>query len=118
MLRLNMIESYSFGKMLINGEKFTSDLIIFRDNIDSSWWRQKGHEICVADIHAAVEKYQPQVFIFGTGKFGLVKILPETEKYLTSKEIKFLRYKTDTAWQKYKKLSEQELVMGAFHLTC
>jgi len=34
-----MIESYSFGQMVIDGQEYTSDLIIFPDRINSSWWR-------------------------------------------------------------------------------
>jgi hypothetical protein len=31
------IESYSFGKITIDGELFTSDVILYPDRIDSNW---------------------------------------------------------------------------------
>jgi hypothetical protein len=45
-----MIENYSFGQMLINGKKYNSDLIIFKDYIYDSWWRKEGHNLCIDDI--------------------------------------------------------------------
>jgi len=33
-----MIESYKFGEIIINGKKYSSDLIIFEDYIYDSWW--------------------------------------------------------------------------------
>lgn len=37
------IASYSFGKITIDGQTFTSDLIIYPGRIDPSWWRREGH---------------------------------------------------------------------------
>jgi len=34
-----MIESYAFGSIVVDGRKFTSDLIIYPDgHIDTFWW--------------------------------------------------------------------------------
>ncbi|MDL1969074.1 MAG: hypothetical protein LWW97_11200 [Deltaproteobacteria bacterium] len=36
-----MIESYSFGSIVVDGRKFISDLIIYPDGrIEASWWRK------------------------------------------------------------------------------
>jgi len=32
-----MIESYDFGRIVINGKKFGSDLIIFPDRVNGNW---------------------------------------------------------------------------------
>jgi hypothetical protein len=37
-----MIESFSFGRAVIDGRVYHSDLILFPDGrIQSSWWRKK-----------------------------------------------------------------------------
>lgn len=113
-----MIESYNFGNMIINGSKFSSDLIIFQDIVIDNWWRKKGHELYVADIEQAIEDFNPTTLIVGTGKFGVMKILRETVEYLNSKNIKFIALKTDDAFLKYNELANKEKVLGAFHLTC
>jgi hypothetical protein len=42
-VEIKMIESYKFGEIIITGKKYDSDLIIYPDHIDSSWWRKEGH---------------------------------------------------------------------------
>jgi len=35
-----MIESYDFGRIVVDGRKFGRDVIIFADRIDGNWWRR------------------------------------------------------------------------------
>jgi len=44
------IEFYDFGVMVVNGKRYTSDLIVFPETVLSGWWRRKGHEVCVEDL--------------------------------------------------------------------
>ena len=113
-----MIDSYSFGKIIINGDEFSSDVLIFKNFIKHNWWRKKGHELCIEDIKKAVEEFNPTIAIVGTGKFGLMKILPETEEYLRSTNTKLIVQKTNIAFTTYNDLFRSEKVLGAFHLTC
>jgi len=113
-----MIEHYSFGAMVVNGNRYNSDVILFGDTVKDNWWRNEGHELCVADIDQAVEEFIPQVVVVGTGKFGRMKILPETEVFLQSRQIRLITQKTSPACEIYNKLLNSERVLGAFHLTC
>ena len=115
---IKMINSYNFGKMVIDGKKYSSDLIIFQEVVWDSWWRNKGHELCIADIKQAVEDFTPSTIVVGTGKFGMMKILPETEEYLKSQNINLIVQKSENAALTYNKLFNSEKVLGAFHLTC
>ena len=41
---MSIIESYSFGRMVIDGTRYTKDVIIYPDgSILSPWWRHRGH---------------------------------------------------------------------------
>ncbi len=113
-----MIDQYSFGTLVINGDRYDSDLILFGDTVKSNWWRKKGHELCVADLDRAIEEFNPVVVVVGTGKFGIMKVLPETENFLRSRQIQLIAQKTDHACETYNKLIQSEKVLGAFHLTC
>lgn len=113
-----MIESFSFGKMVIHGTTYRTDLIVCHNDVKSDWWRKKGHEMCVEDIQTFIEAYRPKTIIVGTGKFGLMKILPETEAYLRSISVDLFAEKTDSAVAAYNRRSPSEMVLGAFHLTC
>jgi hypothetical protein len=113
-----MIEEYAFSKIVINGQVYNSDIIIFEEKVQSDWWRNKGHELCVTDIEQAVEEFDPTAIVVGTGKFGMMKILPETETFLQSRQIQLIAQKTGQAWNTFNKLLISEKVLGAFHLTC
>ncbi len=112
-----MIESYDFGRIVIDGRKFTSDIIIFPDRIDGNWWRKEGHTLNVEDIKSIVDA-NPEVLVIGTGYSGLMKIHPQTERYLDSSRIKLITAKTEKACTIYNELSKSKRVIAALHLTC
>lgn len=112
-----MIESYSFGEIKIDGKKFTSDLIIYPQRIDSHWWRKEGHALNIEDITDIIEA-SPDTLILGTGMSGLLKILPETKRFIESKGIKLISKKTEKACRLFNELCDKEKVVAALHLTC
>ena len=112
-----MIESYSFGSMVVDGKEYTSDLIIYPDRIQSSWWRIEGHRLSIEDIQEILEA-KPEVLVVGTGASGLVEIPEETEKHIRSKGIRLIAQKTEEAYKTFNELSKSKKVIGAFHLTC
>jgi len=112
-----MIESYDFGRIVINGKKFGSDVIIFADRIDGNWWRREGHALSVDDLKEIVEA-RPEVLIVGTGYSGLMKIPPETERYLKSLGIELIAAKTEKACKIYNELSKSRKAVAVLHLTC
>ena len=113
-----MIEEWVFGKIVVDGQVYNSDVIIFEEKVESDWWRNKGHELCVTDIKVAIEAFNPTVIVVGTGKFGMMKILPETDTFLQSRQIRLIAQKTGQAWKTFNDLLNSEKVLGAFHLTC
>jgi len=113
-----MIEDYSFGKILINGKKYDSDLIIFKDHIYDSWWRKEGHNLCIDDIKEIID-IKPEVLIIGTGYFGLMKVPQELIENIKSSGIKqVIIKKTGDACTEYNKLYKKKNIVAAFHLTC
>jgi hypothetical protein len=113
-----MIESYRFGNMKISGTSYSSDLVVCGETVKANWWRKKGHELCIPDISAAIDQFNPNIIIIGTGKFSMMTILPETRGYLESLRIQLIAEKTGQAWQTYNRFSGSETVLGMFHLTC
>ena len=112
-----MIESYGFGRMRIDGVTYTSDLTIFSDRVKSDWWRIEGHRLHVEDL-AEVLRAKPETLVVGTGYFGLMKVLPETESHLRAEGMRLIAEKTGKAYRIYNDLSRSGRVAGAFHLTC
>ena len=71
------IESYSFGKIVIQGKVFTSDVIIYPGGVDAAWWRKEGHLLQVEDLAEAL-RTKPGVLVIGTGYFGVMRVPRET----------------------------------------
>jgi len=67
-----MINSYSFGHITIDNQKFTKDLIIYPDHINSNWRRKISHLLSEDDITEILD-YKPEILIVGNGDYGLMK---------------------------------------------
>jgi len=114
---MNTIDSYHFGQIVINGQKYSSDVVIFSDRVKDDWWRKTGHELCVEDI-AEVMTENPEVLVVGTGESGLMKVLPEVEQAAQAREIKLVVATTDKACNTYNQLGHSQRLVAALHLTC
>jgi len=114
---VNIIDSYRFGLVVINGKKYTSDVIIFPDRVRSQWWKKRGHELCLEDI-AEVLTENPEVLIVGTGESGLMRVLPEAKQGIEAQGIKLIVETTDKACQAYNQLCHSQRAVVALHLTC
>ncbi|KXA91933.1 hypothetical protein AKJ63_00370 [candidate division MSBL1 archaeon SCGC-AAA259D18] len=111
------IESYSFGKVVIDGERYTNDVIIFPDHVKNDWWRKEGHSLHPKDI-AEVLDLRPDVLIVGTGAYGRMKVLPRTEDQIESNGIELIVQETEEACETYNEIAESKEATAALHLTC
>jgi len=113
-----VIDSYDFGQIVINGRRYTSDVIVFQDRVKADWWRKEGHKLCVEDIEEAL-KEKLDVLVVGTGYSGLVKVLSETEKYVRSMGVELIVQRTGEAYKTFNRLVQSgKRVAAALHLTC
>ncbi len=112
-----MIEKYTFGSMTIDGQIYSSDLKIFPDHIISNWWRKEGHILNLEDIEDVLEA-KPKIFIIGTGYSGIMKVNDNIRKHIVNQGITLIVEKTVDAWKTYNKLSQNQEVVAAFHVTC
>ncbi|MFQ6014147.1 MAG: Mth938-like domain-containing protein [Anaerolineae bacterium] len=111
------IDSYSFGRIVIEGHQYTQDLLIFPDHVDTEWWRKEGHALHPDDL-AKVLAAKPKVLVVGTGNSGMMQVLPQTRGHLEKQGIQLIVQRTDEAWRTYNQLCRSGEVMAAFHLTC
>ena len=112
-----MINSYSFGTITIDNQKFTKDLIIFPDHINSNWRRKTGHLLAEDDI-AEIIDYKPEVLIIGTGASGLMKVDEKVKDNLKTLGIEFIIKKNFEAVTEYNRIYKDKKVVVALHLTC
>jgi len=111
-----MIESYEFGHIVINGQEYNHDIIVYKDKV-TEWWRENGHNVSIddlKDVPAGIE-----TFVMGNGFSGVCVFPVETKRYLEAKGIKVIVEITGKAYKTYNKLVEEGAnVCGGFHLTC
>lgn len=112
-----MVDSYSFGRMEISGEIYTSDLIVFPNRIDSSCWRKTGHRLCLDDLHEIL-KDEFDVLVVGTGYLGLMKVDKEVILHAKSARFDLIIEKTKNAVDMFNTISIKKKTIAAFHLTC
>lgn len=111
------IEHYSWGKITVDGKTFTSDVIIYPERVDSTWWRKEGHNVQVADL-ADVINALPEAVVIGTGVLGVMKVSMETVSDIEAKGIELHIMNTGKAIELINKLQKEKKVVAALHLTC
>lgn len=112
-----MIDSYDFGRIVINGKRYNSDLIVFPDKVRDGWWRKEGHRLHVEDLKDVLEA-KPEVLVVGTGYSGLMRVPSETRKYVESEGIELIAQNTTEACKTFNRLVKSRKVVAALHLTC
>ena len=111
------IDGYVFGRMVIEKKTYTSDLIVYPDKVDASWWRKEGHYLQKEDLRGIIAA-KPDILIIGTGDMAVMKVPESTIKYLEGKGIEVHVAKTGKAVDLFNNQPGDKKVIGAFHLTC
>lgn len=113
-----MIEFYDFGVIVVDGKRYTNDVIVFLDRVKAGWWRREGHRLAIEDLQEVL-KAEPQVVVVGTGYSGLMKVPNEVKQHLDQHGIRLVTERTGDATRTFNKLAESgEKVVAALHLTC
>ena len=111
-----MIESFSFGQIIIDGKTYYSDVVIYPDHVQSEWWRKEGHSLTVEDVDKLLT-IKPDILIVGTG-YGGLKVPKKTEDYVKSIEVKLIVQETEKICGQFNELSKSNKVIAALHLSC
>ena len=115
---MSLIQEYSFGRIRIDDETFTSDVIIYPDRV-TDWWREDGHYLQPHDIPDVLAA-APDVLVVGTGHSGIMRVAPETEHACVERGIEIIKQSTVEAVRIYNELVSMgdRKVIAALHLTC
>lgn len=113
-----MIQSYTFGRMVVDHRLFTSDLKIIDGQVIDDWYREGGHRVAVEDV-GDILSAMPKVVVFGTGDQGRMQVSELVKKTLEKRNIEFIERPTAEAKETFNRMvAEGRSVAGAFHLTC
>ncbi|HTR44744.1 MAG TPA: MTH938/NDUFAF3 family protein [Thermodesulfovibrionales bacterium] len=110
------IDDYSFGRIVIGLRAYTSDVIVYPDRVEASWWRKEGHCLHPEDLVAVVAA-RPELVIIGTGDSGMMEVPERTKAFLEAERITVLIERTGRAVHLFNEQRGRNII-GAFHLTC
>ncbi|MCJ7568636.1 MAG: MTH938/NDUFAF3 family protein [Anaerolineales bacterium] len=111
------IQSYRFGRIVIDDAVYKRDVIIFPDRVQSDWERIDGHNLALEDIVEALED-DPEVIIVGRGVFGRLKVSNDVRDLITELGIGLLIFRTEGACKAYNEMRKRQRVIAVLHISC
>ncbi len=111
------VGKYALGKITVGGKSYISDVIVYPDRVDSSWWRKEGHSLNLDDLRDVLNE-MPDVVIIGTGFYGVMKVPASLVKELTSRGIEVHVKTTAEAIKLFNNMPDRKKTIACFHLTC
>jgi hypothetical protein len=113
-----VIDQYAFGKIVIDGQTYTRDVILTPGQVWDGWWRERGHSLSLTDLEKAFQAH-PGVLIVGTGAMGRMRVPAETRQEVERRGIELHVLPTGKAWALYNELEPGgRKVVAALHLAC
>jgi len=112
------IDSYQFGKIVIDGTVYNSDCILIDDSVQPNWWRKQGHLLTPEDLQPVIAA-KPSILVVGCGASGMMKVSEDIEQVLQEHGIELFKANTYKAVERFNELAGKgENVAAALHLTC
>ena len=112
------IDSYQFGKIIIDGRTYNSDCLIIGSSVKPNWWRKQGHLLTPEDLEPVITA-KPSILVVGCGASGMMKVSEDIGQILQEHGIELFKANTPEAVEKFNELSGKgENVAAALHLTC
>ena len=112
------IDSYQFGKIVIDGTEYNSDCIILGGSVQPNWWRKQGHLLTPEDLKPVIAA-RPDVLVVGCGASGIMKVSEKVNQVLQEHGIELFKANTSKAVERFNELAAQgENIAAALHLTC
>jgi hypothetical protein len=110
------LEQYSFGRITVDGEEHTRDLIVLPNRVVPNWWRREGHSLALEDLEE-VQDQLPERLILGCGAHGQLRPDPAVLEALRRRGVEVEAFPTGEAVRRYGE-SDERRTAAALHLTC
>ena len=94
------IDSYTFGRIVVDGEAYTKDVIITPDGVRPEWWRERGHRLTLKDLGDLLDD-PPDVLIIGIGANGVMSVPDTVADAVRERGIELIIEKSGTAVETY-----------------
>lgn len=109
---------YSFGRIVVNGQSYSKDILVFPDGtVNDSWKRNKKYKISRDDINELIDS-SPETIIIGTGFLGFMKPVRGLAEQLDYRFIELISARTGKAVTLFNDFRGNKNICGCFHLCC
>lgn len=116
------IDKFSFGSIVIDGKKYSRDVLIFADGMVK---KRKGGFLMFGSHNIRKEEIEelardaPEAIIVGTGTSGKATVASEVEGWAKEKNLSLMVQPSHEAVAELNKLTEQKRKVAALiHITC
>ena len=110
------LEDYSFGRITVDSEEHTRDLIVLPDRVVPDWWRREGHSLALEDLDE-VQDELPERLILGCGAHGQLRPPAAVLEELRRRGVEVEALPTAEAVRRYGEFDARRTA-AALHLTC
>jgi hypothetical protein len=110
------LTNYTFGRVTVDGEEHTRDLIVLPDRVVANWWRREGHSLALEDLEGVIDEL-PERLVLGCGHDGRLRPPEAVLDALRARGIEVEPMRTGDAVRRYGELDERRAA-AALHLTC
>jgi hypothetical protein len=110
------IEGYRFGRVMVDGQEQTRDVIVLPNRVVTGWRRREGHALVLEDLEDVLSEL-PKLLLVGTGATGQMVPEPKALETLRGRGIHVEAMRTDEAVRRYGQL-DPATTAAALHLTC
>jgi hypothetical protein len=110
------ISGYSFGRVVVDGEEHTKDVIVLPSRVVGSWWRRDGHSLVLEDLDDVLDEL-PERLIIGTGACGRLQPDSRAIEQLRERAVEVETLPTPDAIERFGRLDPSRTA-AALHLTC
>src|SRR5437899_2608391 len=110
------LEDYSFGRLVVDGQEETRDVIVLPQRVVRNWRRRDGHSLVLDDFRNCLDEL-PLRLVVGTGYDARMRPDPGALRALEERGVQVEVLPTAEAVDRYEELNPAETA-AALHLTC
>src|ERR671922_2299423 len=94
------LEDFGFGRLTVDGQEHTRDLIVLPDRVVSDWWRREGHSLAMEDLDEVLDEL-PARLVVGVGAQSQLRPDPAVIAELERRRVEVECLPTDAAVRRY-----------------
>jgi hypothetical protein len=110
------LEGYRFGRLVVDGQEVTADVIVLPDRVVTNWRRRNGHSLVLEDLSEILDEL-PTHLVVGTGHDERMRPDPAALAALRERGIEVHVLATADAVRRFEELAPESSA-AALHLTC